>query len=111
MALTYRAALIGCGNIGAGVERYAAVIQPWAHASVLEANPRTELAALVDADPEKLTKAHGNFPSAPTFNDAQKMFDTVHPDIVVIATPTSSHKTLTLMAAKAGVKAIVCEKP
>lgn len=107
----YRAALIGCGNIGAGVERYSEKIQPWAHASVFSANPRTELVALVDADAAKLEKAHGNFPSAATFADAREMFQSVKPDIVVIATPTSSHKALTLMAVEYGAKAIMCEKP
>lgn len=111
MTKTYRAALIGCGNIGAGVERYSAPIQPWAHASVLDANPRTELAALVDADAEKLAKAQGNFPSAEVFSDAQAMFEAIKPDIVTIATPPSSHKALTLLAVQYGVKAIVCEKP
>jgi predicted dehydrogenase len=111
METIYKAALIGCGNIGAGVERYSAKIQPWAHASVLTENPRTELAALVDGDPAKREKAHGNFPNAPLFADAREMFETVQPDIVVIATPTSSHKALTLMAVEYRVKAIVCEKP
>jgi len=111
MGNIYRAALIGCGRIGTGVERYASVIQPWAHASVLEANPRTELVALVDAGAESLAKAHANFPTAAIFEDAQKMFDEIKPDIVTIATPTPSHKALTLMAARSGVKAIVCEKP
>jgi predicted dehydrogenase len=111
MAIVYRAALIGCGNIGAGVERYSPKIQPWAHASVFSTNPRTELVALVDADPVKLEKAHGHFPSAATFADAEEMCKTVKPDIVIVATPTSSHKALTLLAVRYGVKAIVCEKP
>lgn len=109
--MNYRVALIGCGNIGAGVERYAAPIQPWAHASVVASNPRTELVALVDADRAKLEKAKRNFPGVPVFEDASDMFSSARPDVVIIATPTASHKSLTIMAAQAGVKAIVCEKP
>lgn len=111
MTTNYRAALIGCGKIGAGVERYAPVLQPWAHASVLHANARIEFVALVDADSASLAKAHGFFPEVPTFSDAKEMLETAKPEIVTIATPTPSHKALVLLAAQSGVKAIICEKP
>lgn len=43
--------------------------------------------------------------------DYQGMLQEEPPDIVSLATPSSLHHRMTIAAARAGVKAILCEKP
>lgn len=107
----YRAAVIGCGNIGADVSRYTDLVQPATHAGAFAAHPGIELAALVDIDSAKLERAKAFFPTAASFSDVRTMMETVKPDIVSVATPSGSHAALVLEAATFGPKAIVCEKP
>ena len=107
----YRAALIGCGKIGAGVERYSAKIQPWAHASVFSQNERTELVGLVDADAGKQEKLGKDFPGGPFFTDIDDMMRQVKPEIVSIATLPESHAEIVDKVLAYPVKAILCEKP
>jgi predicted dehydrogenase len=111
MEKTYRAALIGCGNIGAGVERYADKIQPWTHAGAYHENPRIELVALVDTDASKREKAKQHFPEAATFLNVKEMMEQAKPDIVSIATPSGTHAPVLMEVVPFGPKAVVCEKP
>lgn len=111
MEKIYRAALIGCGNIGAGVERYSPVIQPWTHAGAYHANPRIEFAAVVDTDPAKLEKTKTNFPEISLFTSAREMMELIRPEIVSIATPTGTHAAVLQEVASFQPKVIVCEKP
>jgi predicted dehydrogenase len=111
MAAIYRAALIGCGRIGAGVEGYADTIQPWTHAGAYHENERTELVALVDPDQAKREKASKHFPEAELFSDVREMMERMNPDIVSIATPSGTHASVLLEVAAFTPKAIVCEKP
>lgn len=48
---------------------------------------------------------------ASAFNSADQMLKNVHPDIVDIITPPSSHLELISLCAENGVKNIVCQKP
>ncbi|MFH1621488.1 MAG: Gfo/Idh/MocA family oxidoreductase [Patescibacteria group bacterium] len=107
----YKAALIGCGRIGAGVERYSAKIQPWAHASVFLKNERTELVGLVDNMTDKREKLLKDFPGVPFFTDADEMMKQIQPEIVSIATLPESHADIVEKVLAYPVKAILCEKP
>lgn len=111
MKKTYRAAVIGCGRIGAGVDRYSAKLQPWAHASVYAQDPRTELVALVDVDSTRKEKLARDFPGVPFFTDSREMMEMAKPEIVSIATLPESHGELVDLVSTLGVKAILCEKP
>jgi predicted dehydrogenase len=108
---TYTAALIGCGRIGAGVERYSAKIQPWAHASVFSQNTQTKLVALVDNDPSKQEKLSMDFPGVPFYTSVTEMMEAHHPDIVSIATLPDTHASIVETVAAYAPKAILCEKP
>lgn len=109
--MTYRVAVIGCGNIGADVSRYTDLVQPATHAGAFDANPDTDLVALVDLDEAKLARARTFFPKAAGFRSVREMMETVKPDIVSVATPSATHVPLVLEVATFNPKAIVCEKP
>lgn len=107
----YKAAVIGCGNIGAEIGNYRKEIQPATHAGAYCSNPRTKLSALVDVDEKRLKKIGTYFPGIPLYRSAEEMFKNIKPDIVSVATNPDSHAPLVKLAAKNKVKAILCEKP
>lgn len=107
----YKAAVIGCGRIGAEEDLYNQKAQPATHAAVYREHPKIELAGLADVNPKKLKKAGRYFPGAPLFLSAEEMFRKIKPDIVSIATQPDSHPELVRLAAKYKTKAILCEKP
>jgi len=107
----YKAAVIGCGNIGASVGNYNKAVQPGTHAGAYQLNKKTKLAALVDVDETQLEKTKKYFPGVPQYTDAKKMHREVKPDIVSIATPTKYHYESVMRAAKYKTPIILCEKP
>lgn len=67
--------------------------------------------AVCDTDPERardLARRHG---IAQTFDDPEAMIDALQPDFVDIVTPPDTHRPLVEMAARKGVRGIVCQKP
>ena len=107
----YKAAVIGCGGIGAEEWNYSKGVQPGTHAAAYKNNFKVNLAALVDINQKKLKRAGQYFPEVPLFSSAKKMFEKIKPDIVSIATNSGSHASLVKMAAKHKTSAILCEKP
>jgi predicted dehydrogenase len=80
------------------------------HLPGLRLDPRAELAAICDADPDLLKRRQDEWqvPQATTDPEALCAGNTV--DAVVIATPNDTHRPITLAAARGG-KHIMCEKP
>ena len=108
---TYTVAVVGCGFIGAGVEYFAPEVQPGTHAGAFSENERTELVALVEQSDELRAKAERNFPGAATYTSIEELFAVTVPDVVVIATPTTTHRDLVLACAARNVPLVLCEKP
>lgn len=106
----YTAVVLGCGKVGATFEMDSGLIKPASHAAALVASPRTELVALVDADPTALKRA-GDYYKVETYTDARACLEKLKPDIVVIATPPSTHEAMFSIALEFKVPAIICEKP
>lgn len=106
----YTAVVLGCGKVGATFEMDSGLIKPASHAAAFVANPRTELVALVDADPVALKRA-GYYYKVATYTDARACLEKLKPDIVVIATPPATHEEIFLLALELNIPAIVCEKP
>ncbi len=108
----YKAAVIGCGRIGIEENLFAKNLYPWTHAGGYANHPRTKLVVLVDRNPSRLKIANKYYPSIPTFINLEEAIEKTKPDIVSIATPTTTHfevvRAVTLFDC---VKAIVCEKP
>lgn len=72
-----------------------------------------ELAGICDMSPDALAAAGKDYgiSTEGQFTDAQSMLKKVRPDCVIIATTSPTHCTYTCMAAEAGAKYILCEKP
>jgi predicted dehydrogenase len=111
-AAIYRAAVIGCGQIGLKWEQpEAPQPKPATHAGAFARHPRVELVAVADLKPEALALARSLFPGVATFTDYREMLGAVRPDIVAVATPEEAHPEAVEACARLGVRAIVCEKP
>jgi predicted dehydrogenase len=94
-----RICLIGAGRVGK------------VHALGLKNNiPDAELVAVVDKDEEAARRLAKEFELKIHFKDYEKALDWGKFDAVIITTPTFTHKTIAVSAAKAG-KHIFCEKP
>lgn len=99
MSKTYRVVLVGTGAICD------------AHLRAVETvNDRVELVAAVDIDPDRVKAfcERANVPQG--FTDFDKMLDEVGPDLVLIATPPSTHTSMSIAAMEKGAW-VLCEKP
>jgi UDP-N-acetyl-2-amino-2-deoxyglucuronate dehydrogenase len=90
------------------------------HVNAMAVNPDVDLTAVCDLDEEKANEiadgvvesAGDTNPNRPKiYTDYSKMLAEEKPDIVGVATPNRLHAAMTIEAAKAGTKAICCEKP
>jgi predicted dehydrogenase len=108
---TYTAAIIGCGNIGCGLDRFKPGFNS-THLSAYLANRRTKLVALCDSDRIK-AKEYADKHSIPgVYSDITTMLFSERPQIVSICTPDETHYSVLKKVAECGsVKAIWCEKP
>jgi predicted dehydrogenase len=80
------------------------------HARVLSELPETELVAVADISEQAIRLVRGRYPAVRTTHDARDVIEAPDIDAVIIATPTSSHHSLTLAALEAD-KHVLCEKP
>lgn len=106
----YRTVVIGCGNIGASNEMDSGLMKPASHAAAFASNPRTTLAGVVDENAAARSRAAAYY-TVPAYKDAGAALAELAPDVVVIATPPSSHEALLEAALRSGARAVVCEKP
>jgi predicted dehydrogenase len=95
-----KAAILGAGRMG---RRHVQVIR----------QAGLELVGICDTNPESLalTVTEQGVSQACLFNNADELLDKTSPECVIIATTAPSHCEYTCMAAKAGVKYILVEKP
>jgi len=107
----YSVAVVGCGWIGLGAALDPLRIAPASHAQAAGTGRRTKLVALADTDAQSLALAKRLCPDVPRYTDVTAMLVTAHPEMVVIATNPESHCALIGLAARHGVRAILCEKP
>ncbi len=81
------------------------------HAPLVAATPGMRVAAISVSDPVRSAKAHGDFPDATIYPNAQELLaaaDTL--DLVVVAAPNNAHAPLGIAALEAGL-AVVIDKP
>ncbi len=114
--LRLRAALIGCGRIGAHTpDRLRQTIPagwlPVSHAEAMLANPGLELVAVCDARKEAAETTAKELGVATAFTDYHELIQTVHPDIISIATRTEGRCDIVAYAAQNGVRGIHVDKP
>jgi predicted dehydrogenase len=111
-----RAAVIGCGRMGAfpseKVRRFAPPCWfPLSHAEAIQSHPALELAALCDSNPQALERAAAHYGVRRTFSDHRRLLDEVRPELLGIATRTVGRAALVRDAAERGVRALHVEKP
>lgn len=108
---TYRAGLIGCGRIGAGIsDSGASRIRP--HAQAYRTSSRTRLVAACDTNPVCLWRAAARWGIAATYTDFRAMLEKEKLDLLSIASPTETHTPmLRAAAAQPGLLGVLVEKP
>ena len=105
-----KAVVVGCGSIGSLYDEYRRGADPRSHAGAYFRNPRTRLVAGADTDAtrrEKFSKMWG----VRSYEDYKDMFARERPEIVSVCTWPESHAEITIAAAEAGARAVICEKP
>ena len=91
--------VVGCHGIGKS------------HVAAVQASPRVCLAGLCDVNEEEAVSLAVDSGNPPIFTDFEQMLIDARPDIVALGVPTSLHGRMSIRAAEAGVRGIVCEKP
>lgn len=100
MTSTFRAAIIGCGNMARG------------HARAYNADPRVELVACADISDEAASRFADEFGIPQRYADYHEMLTREQPDVVSICTHHPLHAPMTIATAQlAHPRAILCEKP
>ena len=107
----YRAAVVGCGTIGANESIYSKSVRPGTHAGAYFNNTRTNLVALVDSDKQRLKEMSKFYPGVKLYSDLKRMLSENTLDIVSIATPTKFHPHHVDQVARHRMSVIFCEKP
>jgi UDP-N-acetyl-2-amino-2-deoxyglucuronate dehydrogenase len=99
MTARYRAAIIGCGDIG------------HAHAEGFLANPEVDLRAVVDPVEPARRQFQAEYGVPDAYGSAEELFAAGPLDIVSVCVWHRLHASMTIAAARAGVRAVICEKP
>ncbi len=82
------------------------------HVSALCTLPDSyQVIAICDLDLTRAQEIAEQYQVPAVYTDYSTLLEQERPDVVVIATPNSSHAVYTLQAAEAGVRGICCEKP
>ena len=107
----FKTGIVGCGRIGSILEEDPLRGKPCTHAGGFSALPAILLSAGCDIDPERLKEFGKGWHVTGLYSDYREMLEKENLDILCIATWTPLHASMTLEAAKAGIKGIFCEKP
>jgi len=81
-----------------------------AHGLGVNHTPGLCLSAACDLNPERLSEAENDFPGIRVYTSPEDLLEDSTLDVVIIATPPSSHAELSLQMMAEG-KHVVCEKP
>ncbi len=96
-----RVAIAGYGPYG-GMGHY--------HGSAIEATPGLELVAIADPSKERQDSAKAQFPSISTYQNVSEMLSSSDFELIIIATPPSTHFELAKASLTEG-KHVIVEKP
>ena len=116
--MSFKIVLIGCGRIGVLLEDDPLRSKPATHIGGIQfllKNHNTPknliLSAVCDIDSNRLSQCMKKYQIEKGYSHYKEIILAEKPDIVIIATWTSSHKDIAVFAAENGVKGIVLEKP
>ncbi len=112
-----RAAVVGCGRMGArpGGGAHAAAMPPgWvplSHAESICSTEGLELVAVCDVDEKAAAVAADRWGVKAIYSDHRQLLRDVSPDILAVATRTPGRAEIVKAAADGGVRALHVEKP
>lgn len=106
-----RVALIGCGRIGSLWDEVDPGGPIRSHAGAWQRNPRARLAALCDADPERLRQAGQRRGIQACYQDFRELLAAERPDILSLCTGPECRLEPIQAALEAGTRLVLCEKP
>ena len=112
--MALRAALIGCGKIGSEfADDQRMKDDVFTHADAYSRCIDTTLVAICDTDPLRLERCGRRWKVESRYQDVQAMMNTVHPDLVSICTPDTSHYQVLhqVLTASNTPRGVLCEKP
>jgi predicted dehydrogenase len=108
--VTLRAAVLGCGAIGASGAGTHPAVGVLTHAAAYTACPDTELVAVCDTDPARAQAAAHQWGAEPYTDPAALL--RAGCEVISVCTPDATHADLVALALEApGVRAILAEKP
>ena len=99
MSKTYRAAVVGCGGLS------------HLHARQYDEFDDVDLVAVADISQDAMDGYQEKYGVENHYADYEKMFAEQDIDLVSVCTWIPLHPVISIAAAKAGVKGIICEKP
>jgi predicted dehydrogenase len=103
-----RAAVLGCGAIGAGTGAPSHLdVGVMTHVGAYRACPDTDLVAVCDPDPVRAASV-----GVAAFTDPEELLTQAAPELVSVATPDPTHEALLERCLRAdGVRGVLAEKP
>lgn len=111
----YRAAIIGLGRISSTIDDevagYHAVMLPMSHMGCFREVPQIDVVAGADPHPDQRDDFSRRWGVANVYADYREMLEKERPEIVSIATSAKPRPGIVIDCAKAGVKALLAEKP
>lgn len=119
MAVTYRVGIVGLGRVASSIQDEVAgyagrLLLPYSHTHAYAAVPRTRVCAVADVDSEKtaayIEQWEPTFGAIAAYTSYEEMLQSEDLDIVSVCTHAPLHAPVTLAAARAGIKAVFCEK-
>lgn len=113
--MAYRVGVIGCGRIGSTiddeVQGNTSVILPFSHTAAYMEEPRVEVVAAADVDPQKREAYQQRWGVERMYESHAALLEGVRPDIVSVCTRAEERPAVVAACAEAGVKVIFAEKP
>jgi predicted dehydrogenase len=106
-----RCSIVGLGRIGCLLEEDRLREKPCTHAGAITRNRDCTLAAGCDIDGRRRSLFARRWKCDRVFESLEEMLRLVPTDILHVATPPGTHRSIIERALPFGVKAIVCEKP
>ena len=112
---TYRVGIIGCGRMASTMDdekqkQPGRVPQPSVLAAAYGQVERTEVVAVADINQDRLVDFSARWGVQRLYSDYREMLAAESLDIVSVATHANLHAEMTVAAAEAGAKAVLCEK-
>jgi predicted dehydrogenase len=106
-----RCAVVGLGRIGTLLEEDGLREKPCTHAGAIHNNPDTVLVGGCDIDEERRLSFTEKWNDVSVFGNVEQLVESVHPDIVSVATPPETHLSIVESLLQTSVRLVICEKP